>query len=69
MKSLHFFISISIPFISTIFKIKWSKSEEKLSFGGRWVWVPMNPSPPPQIKLRGDAPAYKLTRLLKSKKG
>ena len=40
---------------STIFKIKRPKSEEKLNFGGRWVWVPMNPSP--QIKLRGDAPA------------
>ena len=23
----------------------WPKSEEKLNFGGRWVWVPMNPSP------------------------
>ena len=31
---------------STIFKIKWPKSEEKLNFGGRWVWVPMNLSPP-----------------------
>ena len=39
----------------TIFKIKWPKSEEKLNFGGRWVWVPMNPSP--QTKVCGDAPA------------
>ena len=29
----------------TIFKIKWPKFEEKLNFWGRWVWVPMNPSP------------------------
>ena len=49
---------ISVSFFSTqvdIFKIKWPKSEEKLNFGGTWVWVPMNPSP--QTKLRGDAPA------------
>ena len=30
---------------SNIYKIKWSKSEEKLNFGGKWDWVPMNPSP------------------------
>ena len=36
-----------------IFKTKWLKSEEKLNFGGRWVWVPMNPSP--QTKLRSNA--------------
>ena len=41
---------------SNIFKTKWPKSEEKLTFGGRWAWVPKNPSP--QTKLRGDAPAY-----------
>ena len=36
---------------SNIFEIKWSKSEEKLNFGGRWVWVPnMNPPPPPPPK-------------------
>ena len=29
-----------------IFKMKWPKSEEKLNFWGRWVWVPINPSPP-----------------------
>ena len=28
--------------------MKWSKSEEKLSFGGRCGWVPMNPPPPKQ---------------------
>ena len=33
---------------STIFKIKWPKSEEKLNFGGRWVWVPMIFRPPKQ---------------------
>ena len=25
--------------------MKWPKSEEKLTFGGRWAWVPMNPPP------------------------
>ena len=33
--------------LSSIFKIKWLKSEEKLNFGGRLGWVPMNQSPPP----------------------
>ena len=28
--------------IFNIFEIKWPKSEEKLNFGSRWVWVPMN---------------------------
>ena len=37
---------------STIFKTKWSKSEEKLKFGGRWVWVPMNPSSPNKTSWR-----------------
>ena len=41
----NFFIDF-FPF-SNIFKIKWPKSEEKLNFWGRWVWVPMNPTPPP----------------------
>ena len=27
------------------FQTKWSKSEEKLNFEGRWVWVAINPSP------------------------
>ena len=25
--------------IFNIFKIKWPKSEEKVNFGGRWVWL------------------------------
>ena len=34
-----------------------------LNFGGRWLWVPMNPSsPPPQSKLHGGA----LNRLTRS---
>ena len=54
--SVTFFLKLFFAF-SNIFKIKWPKSEEKLNFGGRWVWVPMNPTsdPPPQSKLRGDA--------------
>ena len=45
---------------SNIFLTKWPKFEEKLIFWGRWVWVPMNPPPPPrsQSKLRGDALAF-----------
>ena len=35
-----------------------SPAEEKLNFGGRWVWVPLNPIPPPQSKLRDDPLAY-----------
>ena len=38
--------------------MKWLKSEEELNFGGRWVWVPMNP--PPQSKFRGDALAQRM---------
>ena len=30
---------------TNLFKLKWPKSEEKMNFGGRLVWVPMNPSP------------------------
>ena len=45
---------------SNIFKTKWPKSEEKLNFVGRWVWVPMIPPPPPQSKIRGDAPGCRL---------
>ena len=34
---------------SNIFEINWAKSEDKLNFGGRWVWVPwIRPPPPPQ---------------------
>ena len=42
-----FFVD-TIPYFafSNIFEIKWSNSEEKLNFGDRWVWVPINPSPP-----------------------
>ena len=25
--------------VFNIFKIKWPKSEEKINFGGRWVWL------------------------------
>ena len=35
---------ISNILIFSIFKIKWPKSEEKLNFGGRWVWL-SEPSP------------------------
>ena len=31
---------------SNIFE-KWTKSEEKRNFGGRWVWVPLYSPPPP----------------------
>ena len=41
-----FFYTYSNFAFSNIFKIKWPKSEEKLNFGDRWVWLPMNPSPP-----------------------
>ena len=34
--------------LSNVFKIKWSKSEEKLNFGDRWAWVSLNPIPPHQ---------------------
>ena len=33
---------------STIFKIKWPKSEEKQNFGGKWIWVPIWIHPPKQ---------------------
>ena len=39
--NLYFF-----PF-SIILKVKWPKSEEKLNFRDRMVWVPMNLTPPP----------------------
>ena len=36
----YFFLKTYKHFVfSNIFKIKWPKSEEKLNFGGRWVWV------------------------------
>ena len=51
---LAFFLSDENFVFSTIFKIKWPKSEEKPNFRGRWVWVPINPYP--RTKLCGDAP-------------
>ena len=53
--SVYFFLKKYIFAFSNIFKTKWPKSEEKPNFGGRWVWVPMTPTP--QYKIRGDAPA------------
>ena len=50
-----FFLKRFFFAFSNIFKTKWTKSEEKLNFGGRWVWVPMTPIP--QSKIRGDPPA------------
>ena len=48
---IFFFLNTYENFaFSNIFKIKRPKSEEKLNFGGRWVWVPMNPSAPPPPK-------------------
>ena len=42
----NFFLDANENFaFFNIFKMKWPKSEEKLYFGGRWVWVPMNLSP------------------------
>ena len=43
-----FFLETQTHFFafSNIFKIKWPKFEEKLDLGGRWVWVPMSPTPP-----------------------
>ena len=44
--SLFFFLKPRINFcFSSIFKTKWPKSEEKLNFGSRWVWMPMTPTP------------------------
>ena len=47
--SVSFFLDTYANFtFSNIFTIKRPKSEEKLNFGGRWVWVLMNSSPPKQ---------------------
>ena len=56
--SVYFFFleTYKILHFPNIFKMKWPKSKEKLNFWGRWVWMPMNPTPPPQSKFRGDAP-------------
>ena len=51
--SIIFLTYVDLFLFSNIFKIKWPKSKEKLYFGRRWAWVPMNPSP--QTQLRGDA--------------
>ena len=51
-------ILIEILHPPTVPKIKWPKSEEKLNFRGRRIWLSMNPPPPPQSKLRGGAPDY-----------
>ena len=60
--SVTFFLKLFFAF-SSIFKIKWPKSEEKLNFGGRWVWVPMNPTsePPPPIKTSWRHPCCYVT--------
>ena len=36
--------SINNILLFSIFKIEWPKSEKKLNFGGRWVWL-SEPSP------------------------
>ena len=51
-RSVYFFLKCLQFFtFSNIFEIKWPKSEKKLNFWGRWVWVPMNPSPTPNHNL------------------
>ena len=45
--SVHFFLKRIKNQLFNICKIKWPKSEEKLNFGGRWAWLPINPPPPP----------------------
>ena len=53
----NFFLDTHFDFeFFNIFKIKWPKSEEKLHFWGRWVWVPVNPLPP--LKLGGGSLEY-----------
>ena len=47
-----FFLTHENFAFSTIFKIKWPKSEEKLNFEGGWVSVPMNPSHPNKTSWR-----------------
>ena len=53
ISAYFFFIGI----FSNMFEIKWPKSEEKLNFGGRWVWVPMNPSPQNKACWRRPCPS------------
>ena len=51
---INFYISVTFSLkrsffvFSNIFKIKWPKSDEKLNFGGKWVCVPYELSPPPK---------------------
>ena len=56
MISVSFFLTHGNFAFSAIFKIKWPKSKQKPNFGGRWVLVPMDPSP--QTKLSGDAAGW-----------
>ena len=48
---------------SNIFKTKWTKAEEKLNFGVRWVWVPMTPTAPPPSKKFVETPLGALTKV------
>ena len=61
----YFFLDTYKNFaFSNNFKIKWLKSEDKLDFGGRRIWVPMNLSPP-QTKLCDNAPGiYCILKLI-----
>ena len=43
--SIFFLKTYKMFEFSNIFQTKWPKSEEKLNFGGRWVWVPMTLTP------------------------
>ena len=43
--SVYFFLGTYESIVFSNLLKKWSKSEEKLNFGGRWAWVLMNPSP------------------------
>ena len=44
--SIYVFLQTYLFFaFSNIFKTKWPKSEEKLKFRGRLVWVPITPTP------------------------
>ena len=49
---------------SKVFKTKWRKSEEKLNFGGRWVLVPMNPTPRNQNFGATPLPLVDISRIL-----
>ena len=50
--SVSFFLeTYKILTISDPFKISWPKSEEKMNFGGRWVWMPTAYESDPPIKM------------------